>query len=379
MNKKIKNVVESFLKGILGCIVNIACKLYDNFPHFIMNIICDVLEKKTGDYWSYRARPLQNAKMVVASLYSPDIRKTAIILQGPIRSINSFTVETVKYYHRIMPRVMIIISTWEGSDRNVIDCLKKHGAHVILSKVPEYTGNGNMNYQVVSSLAGIEEAKKCGKQYVLKTRTDQRLCNPDFLNYCFSLLKVFPVGDKFAYLNQKQRIIVGQGSGYGSMFVPFFISDFFYFGETEAILRMFSLNLQKINQTTEERSETRQTDKKGRTIAEYYAHRAPEISIMLNYISDGGKMKIDRNIHTYWEFVKENLITVSHNEVQLLWPKYKKNHDENKIDFSYADGDTENLLLSYTWTFSRWLNLYTGEIKYSEEFERISNLPAEMI
>lgn len=379
MMKKARKIIEIVLKGFLNIIINISCAFYKRFPYFFLNTVCDVLQNKTGAFISYKERPLKSEKMVVAPLYKHSNQNTAVILQGPLCEKDNFTVETVKYYARTMPDALLIVSTWENSDINIINSIKELGACVVLSKTPEFTGRGNINYQVVSTRAGIEEAKRRGMQYVMKTRTDQRICSPDFLNYCFSLLKTFPVGDEFAYLNQQQRIIVGQGSGFGSMFIPFFISDFFYFGKTDTLLKLFSIEMQKINQTTKERFETHNTHKIGRTIAEYYAYRAPEIALIKNYISDNGKRNIKSDVKTYWKFVKNNLITVSHSEIQILWPKYAGNHDENRMDFSYVKNDNDKLLLSYTWTFSRWLNLYSGEIVYSEEFEYMPNLPADML
>ena len=40
----------------------------------------------------------------------------AIVLQGPVRTAENFTVETVKYYKRCYPGATVIVSTWTGSD-----------------------------------------------------------------------------------------------------------------------------------------------------------------------------------------------------------------------------------------------------------------------
>ena len=40
----------------------------------------------------------------------------AIVMQGPVRTAENFTVETVKYYKRCYPGATVIVSTWTGSD-----------------------------------------------------------------------------------------------------------------------------------------------------------------------------------------------------------------------------------------------------------------------
>ena len=92
-----------------------------------------------------------------------------------------------------------------------------------------------MNFQVVSSMSGIEYLENQNCEYILKTRSDQRICKPHFLGFFLCLLKQFPAQNN----NGMKRLVVTQGMVGGVMLKPFMITDFLYFGETAVVKAIF--------------------------------------------------------------------------------------------------------------------------------------------
>ena len=151
-----------------------------------------------------------------------------IILQGPIKHEDNFTLETVRYYHNLFPTAVLIVSTWITEDKRVLGQMEKEGAHVITSEMPAISGVANVNYQIKSTLAGIYFAEKQGLRHVLKTRSDQRIYSWNALRYLFALNKEFPVSSG---IKTKERIIIA--NEFTRRFTPFHFSDFLMFGTVE--------------------------------------------------------------------------------------------------------------------------------------------------
>ncbi len=165
-----------------------------------------------------------------------DIKNTAIVLQGPIRYENDFTVDTMIWYRKHYPNVTIIISTWKGECRDgFIEKCEKYNISIIESEKPVNEGVMHVNYQLLSSLRGIESVMdNCEIKYVLKCRTDQRIMKPDFLIYFRDLVKHYPLTKKCKCL--EERIVVG-----GCSRIPFDIRDFYMFGNKGDIYKLFNI------------------------------------------------------------------------------------------------------------------------------------------
>lgn len=75
-----------------------------------------------------------------------------IVMQGPISHQEDFTFEIIRFYKKVFPGKLIIVSTWEGEDtvkiEEATDCV------VIKSKLPIKSGISNINYKAYSSYAG---------------------------------------------------------------------------------------------------------------------------------------------------------------------------------------------------------------------------------
>src|SRR4029079_1102553 len=89
------------------------------------------------------------------------------------------------------PGARLILSTWKTESDAVLNAFRKLGIEVVQSDPPEKPGQQNINFQLVSSRAGVERAAEMGAQYVLKTRTDQRLYSANLQPMRMSLWDVF--------------------------------------------------------------------------------------------------------------------------------------------------------------------------------------------
>jgi hypothetical protein len=237
-----------------------------------------------------------------------------------------------------------------------------------------------MNYQIISTRGGIDKAIEMGKKYVLKTRSDQRIYRPGFLNYFKSLLQLFPVLPDGNIPNQVNRIITLQGSVGASMLIPFFLADFMYFGTAYDIKNIFELPLDNSVQLNKEERKVFLDSLKGKTtMTEYYNQTAPEIKIMYDYVNySKTDKKVKFNVEEYWRFVKNHVITLGWDDVNLFWPKYGR-FEESKLFRIFDEEDNNNRMLQFNWTFVNWINLYTGQLRYDEELEKYGQQSSAMI
>ena len=373
-----KNLIRKIIHKFIDCLISAGAKVHHRLPFEILNSVCDSCARYFDHFVTYTFRPNKSSQIYPLQIRQKVHPKTVVILQGPIRTQDNFTCETVKFYCMNMPQAEIVVSTWSDTAKEQVRRLEEAGAKVILSDLPEYNGLGNINYQLVSTRAGLDYAKRIGAEYVLKTRTDQRLGLPFLLEYFFSLLSAFPLGTEFEYLHQKERIIAAQGTTGSTMFVPYFIADFYFFGRIEDIQAYFDYTPQKIRMTSKERREYLQKIRKDDSVYEHHCIWAPEIMFARNYVSQKGTVPIEDKVEAYWRFVKSNLIIVSHEDVQLHWPKYDHRKLDNAIYYDYYPGDSPDKCLIYNWKFTDWLNLYSGQIEYSEEYEEFIHRPVSV-
>lgn len=359
--------LKKIVGAIIDCMFKIATKNNKHKADALMKSCCTSYEKVTNDFCSFRYRSGTGTDVVVNQHLVNLHSDKAIILQGPLLLENHFTLNTVKLYHSLYPECKIIVSTWKNENEEEIKAIEEAGAVIVQGDLPEKTGLGNMNYQIVSTQRGIILAESLGAEYVLKTRTDQRLYKSNILDYFESLQKTFPVKGK-----QKARIIVFQGTVGGVMFIPYFIADFLYYGSIADIRNMFDIELSDLNLAKEDRLQwLKEIRSKNPTIHDYYNMTAPEIIIIKNYVSKYINSNMEDTVEEYWDFVRDFLITVSWDDIGMFWPKYER-YNESKFYRISSRYDDTNIYYQYTWTFNNWLLLYTGAFKYDSSLEDYS-------
>lgn len=177
--------------------------------------------------------------MIVNGIDTKDI---SVVVQGAIDKIN--TPRCLKSLRRYLPGAEIILSTWEGTNTDGLDCDK-----VIYNRDPGGWRDGrtglpnNLNRQLVSSKNGIKVASR---KYCTKIRSDIIFRSNHFLNYVDKFpkrdleYKVFRARVIFCsyffkrYLGEAQYVVHP---------VPFHMSDWFAFGLREDILMLFDIPL----------------------------------------------------------------------------------------------------------------------------------------
>ena len=335
----------------------------DDQLNYLMKSVCMSCEKKSGWFVTYRTRQkrynTESALMDFVMLSG----QCGIVIQGEIKKDNDFTIETVRMYRKFYPDIPIIVSTWEDADRKEIESLTQAGAEVILNKKPNSTGLGNVNYQSISTKEGCKRAQELGCEYVLKTRTDQRIYRPYFLEYFMTLIEQFPARGR---KKSRKRLIVGPGIVGKTMFLPFMISDFLYFGAISDVETIFSGKESSVNMSSKEREEWTKGLKGTISRKDFLNITAPEMHLIRQYCDSVGQEKTDLTVKSYWFHVKENLICLGWNDINLYWPKYGL-YSESKIENSL---NAQGNLNSYTWDFGKWLMLYQGKILYNEKYEK---------
>ena len=186
-------------------------------------------------YLTIWLRPVY-AKDVKDKTYISTFEKIAIIIQGGILEKYNFTLESVRLYKKNYPNAKIILSTWDDTDDAIIDDFKKEEIEIVLSTKPKpMKGNGNL--QVISTLAGLKEAKKLGCKYACKTRTDQRMYATGIFPYLLKMHEYFPIKEN---VELKGRIITYSCNTFRNRLYD--INDMWGFGFTEDMIRYWSCN-----------------------------------------------------------------------------------------------------------------------------------------
>lgn len=285
--------------------------------------------------------------------------KIALILQGPIMTEDNFTLNSVIYYKQYNPDIVIIVSTWINEKDANIKLLESEGAIVIQSMPPSYGGYGNINYQLVSTHAGIKKALELNTKYICKTRTDQRIEDPYAFNMMVNLIDTYPVHGDAIFSSR----VIGLATEFGSIFEPYYISDFLYFGKSDDLKKWLEIELDN----------RKQFDRDGLTRKQIVDSKAiAEIYIMKSIIENGGKF-YDNSIKDYWRFVKENMILIEKPLIKLYWPKYDLRYCEHVRNGTYSvdEIDSKNRLSNFG--FSSWLALLNGRLIYEEQYEELMN------
>lgn len=187
--------------------------------------------KRTKHFRTYHERPKYAHQVGTRSEHGVRGEPMAIVMQGPIAAEYNFTLETLRIYARHMPECRLILSTWKDTPKDQLDPIAGLGVEIILSDRPARPGLYNVNMQLISAAAGVRRAAEAGAEWILKTRTDQRLYNPDAMGFLMATARTFPVGGN---CKQRYRIV---GVGHGSLkFAPYHVTDQTVFGHAEDML-----------------------------------------------------------------------------------------------------------------------------------------------
>ncbi|MBQ7198281.1 MAG: hypothetical protein IJS29_03360 [Selenomonadaceae bacterium] len=305
----------------------------------------------------------------------------AIVMQGPLEYKDKYTITTARLYRQWYPNAPIVISTWKNeATENFREECRKIGVVLLENDLPAESGYGHINYQLESSLKGVEYVKNnTSAKFALKCRNDQRINRTDFFMYFKNLLKLFPPnGNELAH-----RIILAtkfDDAGTGQ-WMPFFNSDFISFSSVDEIIKLYKISRQ--GETTSHKFShlVRRFSKiwwgilsqrrlfnhddlymEDRKIKNYNVMAdkfyPSEIFILKNFYRDNiAPIEPSKLLQIYWQFLKNYLIIINEADVIISWPKY--NDFRNYKINSYYD---------YSLDFARWLDIYLNYKDDDENF-----------
>lgn len=356
---KSNSLAKRGVNRTLSILYKLVKKIRSNAADIIETEMCKVLEKDEM-IASYHVRP-ENAMEIPALLYDSG-ESLAIVMQGPIRKERDFTLSSSLFYKRNYPSASIIVSTWEDEDDDYLEKFEKKGIIVVKNSVPESGGHLNINFQLISTRGGIEKAVELGAKYICKTRTDQCIRNVRSIEAAVNSIKTFPIIDAPDTANS--RLVVAS-INYGNMFYPYFMTDFFYVGETSLIKLLFSCPLD----TRKPFNMAPESTKREYAKALY----APEVYLLKNFLCNIGH-ECSFTVKDYWEAVKKYLICFDIKMLDLIWPKYDSRFIEHRFYGDFFIEDTDLKLKTMNFNYTTWFNLYCGTLCYDEKYEELADV-----
>lgn len=185
--------------------------------------------------WHRRPKRLSNWK---TSSQDKNLgNNVGIVVQGPIVYKFNFTLETIRLYRFFNPHAEIVVSTWAGVEKRFIQECQRMGVHLIESEPLISPHYGNLNRQQATSLGGLAKLRALGINYALKTRTDQRIYNPNFIEELLVTEKFFPPS-KFESSLNKSRIFLTYQNSFRDRYLSG--SDFLQFGVTNELIEFWA-------------------------------------------------------------------------------------------------------------------------------------------
>lgn len=242
-------------------------------------------------------------------------KEISVVVQGAI-SGSSKDSKDVQYtricldsIRNILPDSKIILSTWKNTDLKGLDYdllieNEDPGSNIM------DTYNSNCFRQIVSTLNGIKAVET---KYVVKTRADIEFKGPDFIKY-FEYFNSINFDKEYKVLN-KRVVTMTTANPNRRYCLPFNISDWFFFGETEDVRNIFDFQLSEEIIIRDSR----------KIINPYY----PEQYIWINFLRKNNVLKdfkaenINKteNIILSEKYFANNCIFLNAQQVKLIWLK----------------------------------------------------------
>ncbi|MXV17465.1 WavE lipopolysaccharide synthesis family protein [Hufsiella ginkgonis] len=290
-----------------------------------------------GNFYTLNTRPVTTGDIYVGK--SGLTGRQAIVMQGPLLLHDDFTYQTLALYARQISPGLVILSTWTTEDAATLNRVRALGVTVIVSEPPAYNGNQNINYQVVSTLAGMTHARDAGADHVLKTRTDQRIYSTPVLRLFNDMLEAFPAAGPQKY---GRLVITSLGTikyrlyGAGDMIMFGAIADMLNYWTIAPDTRVLKLK-----------------DANAYSIAEFSKLRLGELYYCSHYFEKMGHT-LDWTLRQSWELMAKYFCVIDHSQLDVYWPKY-----DLRTEFRFKYYQVHSL---QQMTFADWLSLYLNKV-----------------
>lgn len=307
------------------------------------------LNKSSDHYTTYRQRPKFAASVGTLGDRLLDVEPMAIVMQGPLPVPDNFTYETFAIYRRHMPDVQLILSTWADTPEEHLGPLRALGVELVLCEKPQNAGLFNINMQLASAGAGIQKAVESGAKWVLKTRVDQRLYNPNVMAELAMMAKAFPATGGF---DQKYRIF---GIGYGSLkYAPYHVTDQTVFGHADDMLRYWTPPLRD-DKAPAHFPATAHDIYNQVPIGEESRLAAPESYIASHFLTAIGR-DLDWTIQDTWAAYRDCFCFVDYQSTDFFW---QKTQTWTRLELLHR---YDVVWTRHEMTFAHWMLLYSGAL-----------------
>ena len=333
MRGVIRNIVGSLFRGLLQLL-----RWIGGDASILLKEYAKEVERWDRVFVTYHDRPVQATQI---NLYTDVVHRAAdlaVVLQGPLWKDHDFTLETVKLYRRHFGSAAIIVSTWDDEESEVVSELVNLGAEVLLNEKPAYSGTSNINLQIVSSRNGILRAKELGVEYVVKTRTDQRMYAPDIGDFLHNMVETFPVS-RDATL--KGRVV---GVSLNTFkYRMYGLSDMLTYGHIEDLLLYWSTDLDM-------RIFSQEEIRRFNTPRKWAKCRLCEVYLATEFLKKVGH-DLKWTLEDSWLAFARYFCVVDKEQLDMFWPKY------NRLE--YPSRTYKRLTNSFQeLSFRDWLNIY---------------------
>jgi hypothetical protein len=275
-----------------------------------------------------------------------DYSSYGILIQGPSTNHKRFLLGSIYYYLNQFPGIIVILSTWDSSLINKFDDYSNF--YYIDNSIIEKNKNNwdlktNMNFQITSTLNGLNKLKELGVKKVIKTRTDKRY-------YSNTLIRDL---ENISFLHDregvKRLILLDQNAVLG---IPFHLDDTFQFGEIDQLLRLWNIDTIKKN------DEILNQTSKGRL--RFGVQPYPFVNyIFKGRISDYSNFTINESM----KLIVENFIIIQRETIGSFWIKYQLK--ENFSKKTAYDDEFSNRL-----SYSDWLKYEVERMTTNETLQR---------
>ncbi len=306
----------------------------------LLKITLPLFEFVSKSWFTYTLRPRRSADY--GHFPDPTVNsknsQVAIVLQGPVMTKWDFTVETIKMYKMMFPDVHLIVSTWCDTPSSVLDSLQALDIHIVCSEYPGNPGISHVNYQIVSTVAGIRKAGELGAKYCLKTRTDQRMYRHDAIQFLLSLLAVFPLSQEFVQL--KGRLIAASLNTY--KYRLYGISDMFLFGNIEDMEMYWDVPLDPRDFLPVMEDD----------LLSYSQQKLCEVYFFTLFM-EKLNIKPDWTLRQSWQLFKDLFCVIDQSMLDLYWPKYNRFVERRRLNYQQRMGDE-------LFCYSDWIRLYAN-------------------
>lgn len=266
----------------------------------------------------------------------------AIVVQGPLHEHITSTV--LRCYAALHPDTAVILSTWTNEDPVELDRLRPLADSVVLSEPPANAGDHSRNFQIRSTLAGIEEAKRLGIVRVAKTRTDSLLAAPDALDRFDDALDEWAVGGDFRRFMRRRIALLADASW---RYVPYHFTDQVMYGDTSDMLQYWNVEPQTAPLPALAATDSILELSRSGVVPECY---------IANSFLRRNEVKLLGTIEHSWETIRDGFVALDGANMGWLWWKLMS-FVEDPPDRS----DTGSEVLHQAHTHDTWRALFSDE------------------